>query len=199
MRISLATMALCALFACKGDRSSTERSGATEQTSAAPSDERPVQAAAQDVFKPGDTSAAGYVLQVLSTVDAPRLDGAPSCADYAGNLRSLFADMSQTLRRLRQRAQTGVRIEELLSFAGWLDTRAGMLEHLSRSRSMTDDELGRRHREFSAAASDLASALSDSYSSRDNELAAADITRLHNAADNFAATVRALEEQCLGQ
>lgn len=198
MRVVFAIMVLVAACACKGDRDASERSGSAGATSGSASDNRR-ETTSRALFKPGDDSAAGYVLGVLAALDAPRLSGDPACADYAANLRSLSADMSQTLRRLRHRGQTGVPLDELLVFAGWLDKRAGMLEQLSRARAMADDELGRRHREFAAAASDLAGALGESYSSRQNELEPAEVTRLRNAADNFAATIRALEEQCQGQ
>lgn len=196
MRISLVIMALLGTLACKGK---SDSASSAPDPSAAKETLKPVETTSQSVFTAGDKSAAGYVLGVLSGVDAPLLTGDPACASYATNMRSLLADMSQTLRRLRERAKTGLAHDQLLGFTSWLDKRAGMLEHLSRSRSMAEGELGRRHREFAAAASDLAGALAESYGAPDNELGADDITRLRNAADNFAATVQALEKQCQGQ
>ena len=208
MRSSLVIIALVAAVACKGDRDSSTAGESGQPTGTAPAQTSASSApnrlpgtsetTGQAVFRTGDDSALGRALEQLAAVDAPRLDGDPACAKYAANVRTLMVDMSQTMRRLRERGKTGIGIDEIAAFAVWLDKRAGMLEHLGRARSMMEGDLAQRHRDFAAAAGELAAALSASYGSRDNELGTREVTRLQLASEAFAVATLALEEQCRG-
>lgn len=189
-QIFIVVLAIAAAFtglsACK-DSSDKRKSNAANQTS---------QTSSPQTFRTGDDTAAGRMLSALGAMTVPRLDGSPACAAYARNMRSLLSDTSHQLHRLREQAKTGMPVEELNRFAGWLESRSAMLTQVGQAKALQENELGRVHREFTAAVTDLAYAASEAYPGHAPEPDADVALKLDNATSNFVASANALETQC---
>jgi hypothetical protein len=150
-----------------------------------------------EVIRPGDDSAAGRALARLMEVDAPALDGSPSCAEYAQNMRSFSAALGHELRRLRDRGADGLPSEALARLGVWLDGRAKALDEMSRSRALQETvELARLHRDLVAAMRELAAASNVAFGAAMAAPDSAEAARVDSAVADLQAALAALGTLC---